>query len=367
VHTVSLDGAAITWDLAGSKRFGRPFRAGAGHEPSSPELAPGRFAVSPDGKLVATPQADGRTAVVALASGKRVTRTAPSPGGRVAAVAWHPTGAYFVTTGGHGHVEAWRRDGSHLRSYRGAEAASEAAAEAVSPDGKLLAASSGDGRVYVWEAGNGRLVTRELVGQGTVFALAFSPDGTLLAGASASEGPNGGLGRVWRLSDRKLLYTVNIDDGYGFGDAIAFTPDGKLLATGGGTGVVKFWDARTGKPDGRNVPAVAGWVESIDFDPSGRLMVTAGTDGTTRLFDVQARAQLGTPLPGLDNLGANAEFTPDGNGVVTVYEREGSGFVHDLRRTAWETRACSVAGRTLTRDEWQLYLPDRDYRPACSA
>ena len=364
VHTVSLDGAAITWDIRGQDRFGRPFRAGAGNEPSESDVAPARFAINPHGALVATPQRDGRTAIVELASGRRVA-SAPSTAGRTAAVAWHPGGEYFVTTAGRGHVDAWRRDGSHLRSFAGVPESREAIAVAFSRDGTLLAATSDD-RAYVWEAESGKLVTRNLVAKGPIVALSFSPDRKLLAAAALQEGPAGGVGRVWRLSDRKLLYAVDIDDGYGFGDAIAFTPDGKLFATGGGTGFVKFWDARTGQPAGRPALAVAGWVQSIDFDRTGSLMVTAGTDGTTRLFDVKARAQLGTPLPGLDNVGANAAFTPDGSAVVSVYERTGAAFMHDLRPTAWQTRACSVAGRTLTRDEWALYLPDRKFDPACA-
>ena len=302
LHTVGLDGAAITWDLRGTQRFGRPFGAGSGNEPETPEQAPARFALSPDARVVATPQLDGRTAIVDVSSGRREALTDRSRGGRVAGVAWRPDGKLFVTTAAHGHVEAWRPDGSHLRSYRGQPAfvdppvaprphtVSEAVAVAFSPDGKLLAASSSDGRVYVWDAASGALVTRDLIAKSPAFALAFSPDGKVLAAAAQREGPSGGVARVWRLGDRKLLYTANIDDGYGFGDAVAFTPDGKLLATGGGTGYVKFWNARTGEPAGRPVLAVAGWVQSIDFDPTGRLMLTAGTDGTTRLFDVAARA-----------------------------------------------------------------------------
>lgn len=375
---MGLDGVAITWDLKGTRRFGRPFRAGSGNEPNAPEKAPARFALSPDGRVVATPQADGRTAIVDVTSSRRVALTEPSPGGRPAGVAWRPDGTFFVTTADHGRVEAWAPDGSHLHSYRGQPAVvdppiapkpytpSEAVAITFSPDGSLLAASNGDNRVYVWDVDGRTLVTRDLVAKSTVFALAFSPDGTLLAAAAAREGQAGGVARVWRLADRKLLFTANIDDGYGFGDAVAFTPDGKLLATGGGTGYVKFWNALTGKPSGRQVLAVAGWVQSIDFDPTGRLMLTAGTDGTTRLFDVKARAPFGTALPGLDNQGVNAVFSPDGTGVVSVYER-GPGFVYDLRPGAWETRACSIAGRVLTRDEWEQYVPGRAYRPACSA
>ena len=33
----------------------------------------------------------------------------------------------------------------------------------------------------------------------------------------------------------------------------------------------------------------------------------------------------------------------------------------------WRERACSIAGRNLSREEWKLYLPaGTSYRPTCS-
>ena len=43
----------------------------------------------------------------------------------------------------------------------------------------------------------------------------------------------------------------------------------------------------------------------------------------------------------------------------------GQGFVYELRPAAWKQHACEVAGRVLTRREWELYLPGRAYAPAC--
>ena len=105
-------------------------------------------------------------------------------------------------------------------------------------------------------------------------------------------------------------------------------------------------------------------------------MLTAGTDGTTRLFDVAARAPLGMPFPGLDNLGVDAEFSSDGTRAVSVYER-GNGFVYDLQPDGWKARACAIAARTMTRDEWssscraghtvRRVLPKRRKATRCSA
>ena len=100
------------------------------------------------------------------------------------------------------------------------------------------------------------------------------------------------------------------------------------------------------------------------FDPSGRLLLTAGTDGLTRLWDVKARAEYGAPLPGLEGIETHAAFSPDGTHVVAV-GAEGHAIDWDIRPISWERAACSIAGRTLTKDEWAQYLPGRGYAPAC--
>ena len=59
-------------------------------------------------------------------------------------------------------------------------------------------------------------------------------------------------------------------------------------------------------------------------------------------------------------------FTRGGTHIAAVYE-SGQGFSWDVRPSSWARRACAVAGRPLTREEWNDALPGHSYEPACAA
>ena len=83
-------------------------------------------------------------------------------------------------------------------------------------------------------------------------------------------------------------------------------------------------------------------------------------DGTTRLWDVAAGRPIGTALPGIAGHDVAAAFVDGGTHLVTV-DDNGRGFSWDVRPRSWAQRACDVAGRTLTRAEWDDLLPNRPY------
>jgi hypothetical protein len=59
-----------------------------------------------------------------------------------------------------------------------------------------------------------------------------------------------------------------------------------------------------------------------------------------------------------------AFFTPDAKHVLAVFAN-GRGYRWDVRPSSWKRLACEVAGRRLTRNEWEDAAPGRDYAPAC--
>jgi hypothetical protein len=58
------------------------------------------------------------------------------------------------------------------------------------------------------------------------------------------------------------------------------------------------------------------------------------------------------------------EFDPSGSHLIALYQ-SGVGIVWDVDPKLWERRACTVAGRTLTQEEWKELLPARSYQPTC--
>ena len=79
--------------------------------------------------------------------------------------------------------------GDVLAAPQGAQAfrlGHEVNAVAFSPDGRLLATGSADQTARIWDAASGQERTRLAHGEG-VAAVAFSPDGRLLATGSADK------------------------------------------------------------------------------------------------------------------------------------------------------------------------------------
>jgi WD40 repeat protein len=97
-------------------------------------------------------------------------------------------------------------------------------AVAFSPDGKILATASSDQSIILWSAEDGKLI-RTIKNAKDVKKLVFSPDSKLLA--VNESGYNTGAVRVWSVENGQEVfkYPGRLDGGAN----IAFSPDGKTF------------------------------------------------------------------------------------------------------------------------------------------
>ncbi len=293
------------WD-AGTGRESSPFARHQG------EVA--AVAFSPDGKALLTGCADGALRLWDTAGGVERLRLSGHKG-RVATVAFSSNGR-LLASGAHQDREVRLWDAASGRSVRTlAVDRPDVSCVAFSPDGKLLAAGNGvedmllpggaampDCTVRLWEAASGKQVRRLPLTKGRVGAVAFSPDGRILAAA----GPDDSAVHLWDLTPRGELRILRgpADPGDPSGRsegvvAVAFSPDGKTLAavsryrwasnvrpTGRGDGdvrMVRIWEVATGATR-LSLRLPRNSVRCAAFTADGRTLLLGGEDGSLQLW-----------------------------------------------------------------------------------
>jgi WD40 repeat protein len=135
------------------------------------------------------------------------------------------------------------------------------------------------------------------------------------------------------------------------------------VASASADGNVLFWDVERRAVTGAPLSGGGGALSRVAFSPDGRVLATTDHTSNVNLWDITTRRQVGRPLAGhsFDTIGVS--FVDAGNTLVTS-SADGSLIFWDLRPSSWEARACELAGRNLTRDEWDQFLGG-DYHRTC--
>ncbi len=156
---------------------------------------------------------------------------------------------------------------------------------AFSPDGKILAAS-GYHEITLWDPSDGKLLGRLQNVARRTQDLAWSPDGHWLAAASGTPGLVGELRLFDMAGDRSSKVLERISD---MVCAVRFSPDGTRLAAGGADNAVHIYDVASGKQELR-IEQNADWVTDVAFSPDGSKIACASRDKSCRIFDAKTGA-----------------------------------------------------------------------------
>src|SRR6266581_3147137 len=174
---------------------------------------------------------------------------------------------------------------------------------AFSPDGQLLAAGSVNGEVRVWQVADYRQVMALSGHQGWVWSVAFSLDGALLASGGEDR-----IVRIWQVSTGQCLTMLHGHTNWI--RSVTFSPDGSRLASSSDDGTVRVWEVSTGECL-TTFQGHASRVWSVAFSSDGATLASGSNDGTVRLWEVSTGACLTTLQDHTDRV-VSVAFSPDG-------------------------------------------------------
>jgi WD40 repeat protein len=247
-------------------------------------------AFSPDGALLATANNNGRVYLWSASTWRLVaTLTAPgsrnfnpsdldSPGTGVSDVAFSPNGKILATADNDGRSYLWDPATGRLLATLIPPGNAGVLQVAFSPDGKTLATSGLNG-TDLWDTGTDRLVGT-LTDQGyAVWAIAFSRSGAMLATADDN---NCYLWDVAMRQETATLPSPNpvppVPSNVAMARWASFSPDGKTLAII--YNYLYVWDVATGRLTSSLSQPGGGQIYAAAFSPVGNILATSGAPGT---------------------------------------------------------------------------------------
>jgi RNA polymerase sigma factor (sigma-70 family) len=162
------------------------------------------------------------------------------------------------------------------------------------PDGKSVATVGGDW-VRIWDVATAKETRRiALANKGPIDGfstlgaqLAYSPDSRIVAASSTRDGV------IFLLDVASGRELGRLDGPKNHQKALAFSPDGTILATGVDVNpglpqrelAIRLWDVAARKEIGR-IPAHRSSITALAYSPDGRRLVSASEDATALVWDV---------------------------------------------------------------------------------
>jgi WD40 repeat protein len=369
----------ILWDLGNSQRLARRL--------TSSDVRVNKMVVSPDGSTVAVATQNresnaSEVLVWSLLDRDTAITHIPVPREQLNAMAFTVDSKMLVTLGCSARDQQTPQHCTQLQARFWEPSSGRAARapfilnvpaleHALGSHGALVLAAickeapqCTEASIRIWDLQTGQPRGRPIFNSLGSLRLAISEDGKTLAVCAL-----GGQSTLWDLSAGTLL-------GAPFECWRAtFSPNGKLLATSKGE-MIQIRDASNGRPLGTSFSAGPKTVNSIAFAPDTRALVSSSfvesRQGSSQAIIFWDLSNPASPERALSiRTGTTSDindlaFTKDGHWLVSSSYNDGV-FVWDVSQESWSERACRIAGRNLTHDEWKRWVGDGPYGLTCSS
>ncbi len=237
---------------------------------------------------------------------------------QVLAAAWHADGKRLASGGRDGAVLLQHLDGvtPHAPPLKGGERGGwqrrhEGPVQAVAfqPQGELLASASWDQTAILWDSATGKRVHLLKGHSDRVHAVAFSPDGKRVVTGSRDN-----TLRVWDADTGAQIAVVTGHEDHVH--SVAYSADGRRFASIGHF-TLKVWDAATLKEIVSFRRSTLQEDFALAFHPDGN-RIAAGVDArTVAIWDIAAGSQVGELRGHSDEIHSVA-FSPDGSRLASA-------------------------------------------------
>jgi RNA polymerase sigma factor (sigma-70 family) len=315
------NGLALMWDVATGKQL---------HDAAGHQAAVQAVAFTADGKAVLSGGADHSVRLWDIATGKERGSFQGGHAGPVVGLAVAPDGKTLYSAGIDQTVLAWplapgradEKARTPLRRFAGIPWPGFEIELALSPNGRMVAATDNRSPAYFWDAATAKELQPLTLPKEPRRGIAFSPDGRTVA-LRTREGVLG----LWDLASGKERQRIGKTERFGpfayspdgrailalgaelhllevatgrerwrvrvpqyFQPHLVFSPTGRLCALSGEDPVIRVLDTRTGKEVAR-LSGHLGAVRALGFSPDGRRLVSGSADTTALVWDVAGLEQ----------------------------------------------------------------------------
>lgn len=228
-------------------------------------------------------------------------------------------------------------------------------------EGRSLLAGDSDDRTLILDPVTLRLRAGPFDLDAHCCATAIANGSTAMVYEAASDG----LSAHWRvigvstgevLSEGELDLRPNVS---------VASPDGSTVAVAGSSGEIVAIDVSTGEQR-RSTTSLGAEVRWLNYSDDGERLVSGAANGAVSLWDARTLDLLGTVFPPHEGTAVptGAQFIGDSHDVAIAS--------YDGRVYTWETDvdraidfACQMAGRNLTEEEWEEFLPAQPFQSVC--